>query len=74
MRLDVPTLVVGLGADFRLDRLYRRARCPKCGSELFRIEWRMPEEPPAPEPVITFEAEHLARLATELDRRTGRFG
>ena len=69
MRLDVPTLVVGLGADFRLDRLYRRARCPKCGSERLHIEWRVPEEPQASEPVITFDAEHLARVAVELTRR-----
>lgn len=74
MRLDVPTLVVGLGADFRLDRLYRRARCPMCGSELFRIEWRVPEDPPVPEPVVTFDAEHLARVATELDRRRRKTG
>jgi hypothetical protein len=73
-RLDVPTLVVGLGADFRLDRFYRRAKCPMCASESFHIEWRVPEEASTPNPVITLDAEHLAHVADELDRCKRRVG
>lgn len=70
MKLHVPTLIVALGARFRLDRLYRNAQCPKCGSEIFAIRWEAPTEPEPAKVVSKFDEEHTARVAAEIKRRT----
>jgi hypothetical protein len=69
VKLHVASLIVAVGARFRLDRLYRHAKCPSCGSDVFEIRWEVPAPPEATAPELDFEAKHVARIAAEMKRR-----
>ena len=69
MKLHVPSLLVALGNRFPLNRLYRNARCPLCGSEVFEIVWQVPPSPVREVPVPNFEERHVALIAGEIKRR-----
>jgi hypothetical protein len=69
MKLHVPSLIVALGARFHLNRLYRNAKCPACGSEAFEIRWEVPAPPEAQVPKPDFDSEHIARIEAEVQRR-----
>lgn len=58
--LDVETLVAALGAEYRLDRLEMKARCPRCGTDGAKIEWHEPK--PDLDPGGTAERAPVLRL------------
>lgn len=70
--LDIDTLIAALGDEFEIEKLHRRARCPRCHTESVDIEWYRPPPPKTPAPAAEAPVLRLRPTNTVLGRQ--RFG
>lgn len=67
--LDIDTLVAALGDEFEIEKLRRRARCPRCHTESVSIEWYRPDPPKDPAPSAEAPVLRLRPTPAALDRQ-----